>query len=142
LHVKDAGKRSPVSDEMLILLGLMGGALAFLIWMLFSVRVASPDREKAPIRGYCPICGHDLRKGEQMRSNQLQIGKAELRTFIRGCPFCLAGKGKRLCPVCKKKLSLSESAVAFSNPSEDKNRLSIRGCKKCYPQAYEGTSYD
>lgn len=130
-----------MTDEILILLGLMGGALAFLIWMLFSVMARSSSREKEPIRGYCPICGHDLRKGERMRSNQLQIGKTELRSFIKGCPFCLSGKGKRLCPVCKKKLSLSESAVAFSNPAEDRNRLTIRGCKKCYPQAYEGTSY-
>lgn len=127
---------------MLILLAVLGGMLAFLLWMLFSVRVNSPQRERLPIRGYCPVCGHDLRKGEQMRSNQLQLGKSEMRTFIKGCPFCLAGQGKRLCPVCKKKLSLKASCVAFSNPDEDATRLSIRGCKTCYPQAYEGTSYE
>lgn len=131
-----------MSGEILLLLGIMIAVIAFLLSLLFSPRPVTSSREKDPIRGYCPVCGHDLRKGERVRSNQMQIGASDLRTYIRGCPFCTgAGSRNRSCPVCKKRLQGEESVVAFSNPEADRNRLSIRGCKKCYPQGYDGSPY-
>ncbi|MBW7858930.1 MAG: hypothetical protein H3C43_11710 [Leptonema sp. (in: Bacteria)] len=142
MPLQPTSSRSVVSDGILFLLAFSAGAFAFLLWMLFSTKTNTPKREKDQIKGYCPICGHDLRKGERMQSNQLQIGKTELRTFISGCPFCLSGSGSgRKCPVCKRKLKQNETAVAFSNPELDKKRLEVRGCKKCYPQGYETTKY-
>lgn len=132
-----------MSDEILVLLGVMIAITAFLLSLLFSPRSRTSRPDSNPIRGYCPVCGHDLRKGERVRSNQMHIGRSDLRTYIRGCPFCLdTGRRARSCPVCKKGLYGEESVVAFSNPEADRNRLSIRGCKKCYPQGYDGSPYE
>lgn len=127
-----------MDDSFFILFGLILGAVAFLLWMMFQVDV-SDNRKKKEIRGYCPVCGHDLRSGERIRSNQVEIGKQELRTFIKGCPFCMPQTAvrKRVCPVCKKKVPKNETIVAFSNPEDDRKKLSIRGCKKCYERAFD-----
>jgi hypothetical protein len=122
-----------------ILFGLGLGLMAFLIWMLFPIR--NPKRAVAGdrIRGYCPICGQGLRKGERVRSSVTEIGNFEIRTTIKGCPYCLGelDKRSRSCPVCKKRLDRGDAILAISDPRVDKKRLSIRGCKQCYPQGFE-----
>lgn len=123
----------------LILFGMGLGVVAFLIWMLFPIGDKYKDQKKKNIRGHCPICGHELLKGERIRSDQIEIGKIEVRTYIKGCPFCMGiGSGrKRICPVCKKKVPQNESIMATSNPGDDRKKLRIKGCKQCWPQGFD-----
>ena len=122
--------------EYLILIGMALGLMAFLYWMLFPIGDRKNHENKDKIKGYCPICGQGLKKGERIRSSVMEIGDVEVQTIIKGCPYCLETGRKRNCPVCKKKLSREETIIAISNPKVDARRLSIRGCKKCYPQGF------
>jgi len=122
--------------EYLALFGMGLGLMAFLFWMLFPIGSRAEKEEKKIIRGYCPICGQGLQKGERIKSSITEIGDIEVQTIIKGCPFCLEGGRKRACPVCKKKLALDEAIIAISDPKIDSKKLSIRGCKKCYPQGF------
>ena len=109
--------------------------LALLFWMLIPVNTASAPEEKA--RSKCPICSHPLQKGERLRSDIMEIGDVEVHTRIKGCPFCYGGKNaKRSCPICKNLLEGEEAILAVSYPKIDSRKLSIRGCKKCYPQGF------
>ena len=126
-------------DGYFILFGIGLGLIAFLIWMLFPIadrRRRSKSKEKP--RGFCPICKHPLMKGERIRSDQTEIGDVELQTWIKGCPFCLAvgSRQKRVCPVCKKKLEKGKVILAVSNPRQDKHKLAIKGCERCFPQGF------
>lgn len=122
----------------LILFGCGIGILSFLFWMLFSLKDSNLRNEKDKIRGSCPICGQGLKKGERIRSNVTEIGDIEIQTHIKGCPYCMGsiGKRRRSCPVCKKKLKSDAMILAISDPRVDRKKLSIRGCKKCYPQGF------
>ncbi|MCS7204539.1 MAG: hypothetical protein NZ853_02460 [Leptospiraceae bacterium] len=124
--------------EVFILLGASLGLLSFLIWLIFDVKLKHEKKEKDQ-RGFCPICGHPLKKGERLRSNQVEIPKFEIRTFIKGCPYCLGvfDSRKRICPVCKSQLEKENTILAvsyFDNPK----KLIIKGCRKCYPEGYQG----
>lgn len=127
-----------MDTNYLVLFGLGLGLMAFLIWMLFPIGMRQRKATKDKIRGYCPICGAGLRKGERIRSSVVEIPRVEVRTTIKGCPYCLGplDKRKRLCPVCKTKLKQDEAILAVSNPEVDPKRLSIRGCKRCYPEGF------
>ena len=122
----------------LILFGCGVGLMAFLIWMLYPLHFR--EKREDAIQGYCPICTTGLRKksGEQLRSDQLEIGDYEVQTRIKGCPYCLGqlDKRKRRCPVCKKKLSIDDVILALSDPRVDRNKLVIRGCANCFPQGF------
>jgi len=120
----------------LVIFGLGLGLMAFLFWMLFPIGDRRIPDNSDKIKGYCPICAQGLRKGERIRSNVMEIGDVEVQTIIKGCPYCLTGSRKRACPVCKKKLAKDETIIAISDPKIDRNKLSIRGCKKCYPQGF------
>lgn len=124
-----------MDDNYLILFGIGMGILSFLLWMLFPISDQPGEVQEKP-RGYCPICGQGLKKGEKIRSSIVEIGDVEVQTTIKGCPHCLEGNARRKCPVCKKGLKKDEAIIAYSDPKEDKKRLSIRGCKKCFPQGF------
>jgi hypothetical protein len=121
----------------LALLIFIGISIALLFWMLFSLNIRSKTKVEEKPRAFCPICKNGLFSGQRIRSDVLEIGKTEVRTTLKGCQHCLDGNAKRLCPVCKKKLAKNEFIIAFSDPQVDKKRLSIRGCKTCYPQAFD-----
>ncbi len=125
--------------EYTLLFVLAAGLIAGLIWMLFPLRFAAePAPAEDRIRGYCPICGQGLRKGERIRSSVTEIGNVEIQTRIKGCPYCLGEKAKRKrsCPVCKTSLPEDQIILAISDPRVDKRKLAIRGCKNCYPQGF------
>lgn len=128
-----------MNNEILILLGILLGLFSFLLWFIIDIN----PKDKIfndHIRGYCPLCGHPLKKGERIRSDQIETPKVEIKTFIKGCPFCLTNKSeikKRKCPVCKNHLKTDETIVAISS-IDDPKKLSIKGCKKCYPEGYLG----
>lgn len=129
--------KNGMDDSYLILFGIGLGIISFLLWMLFPIgdRAGLNEKKEKP-RGFCPICGQGLQKGEKIRSSIMELGDVEVQTTIKGCPYCLEGNRSRQCPVCKKKLKKDESILAFSDPQNNKNRLAIRGCKKCYPQGF------
>lgn len=120
----------------LILFGIGIGLIAFLIWMLFPIGDRAQITEKP--RGFCPLCAHPLMKGERIRSDQLEIGDVEVQTRIKGCPYCMgtASRLKRNCPVCKKKVAKGEVILALADPRVDRLKLSIKGCKQCWPQGF------
>jgi hypothetical protein len=125
-----------MDNGQLIFLGAAFGILTFLFWMLFPLSDPVTKKDKKKTKGNCPVCKTPLLIGEKLKSSQVEIGDYEVQTTIKGCPHCLEGNTARTCPVCKKKLKKEEAIIAFSYPKEDKNRLSIRGCKHCYPQAF------
>jgi hypothetical protein len=125
-----------IETNHLVFFGAVIGVLSFLFWMLFPLSDPIHKTEKKKFRGSCPICKTPLLTGEKIRSSQLEIGDTEVHTTIKGCPHCLDGNLTRACPVCKKKLKKDEAIIAFSYPKEDKNRLSIKGCRHCFPQGF------
>ena len=120
------------------LFGLGVGLMAFLIWMLFPIGDRKRKDDKDKIRGTCPICAQPLYKGERLRSSQVEIGDIEVQTLMKGCLYCMGEKGKRKrsCPVCKKKLPIGDAVLAIADPRVDRYKLSVRGCKNCYPQGF------
>ncbi len=123
----------------LILFGVGLGVIAFLLWMLFPISDRYNKEPKKDVRGKCPLCGHELLKGERIRSNQVEIGEVEVRTYIKGCPYCMAtgSRLKRTCPVCKKNVESDQSIMAVSDPRADRKKLGIKGCKNCWPQGFD-----
>jgi hypothetical protein len=128
-----------MDPAFLILFGLGLALMAFLIWMLFPLRDRfDRTEEKEKPRGKCPLCDQILFKGERLRSSVTEIGNVEVQTRIKGCPYCMGEKGnrKRACPVCKKKIAPDEVVLALADPRVDRLKLSVRGCKNCYPQGF------
>lgn len=126
-------------NEILVLLGVLLGILSFLIWFIVDIKIGDQNKHKG-IKGYCPICGHPLKQGERIRSEQIETPKVEIKTFIKGCPYCLSVKSdkkNRRCPVCKNSLKTDQTILATST-FEDPKKLSIKGCRKCYPEGYMG----
>lgn len=125
-----------MDDGYLVLFGVGLGLIAVLIWMLFPIRDRRTPEEKP--RGFCPLCKHPLMKGERVRSDQTEIGNVEVQTRIKGCPYCLASgaRSKRHCPVCKKDVPVGEVILALADPRVDRLKLSIKGCKQCFPQGF------
>lgn len=118
------------------ILGLSVGFLSFLLWLLFDIQIKNKtqDQEK---KGYCPICNHILHKGEKIKSEQVEIPKVEIKTFIKGCLYCLNGSEKRRCPICKRELKKNQTVLAISYFNDPK-KLAIKGCKKCFSQGFTG----
>ncbi len=123
------------SDGYLVLFGLGLALIAVLLWMLFKIGTSSDEEEKP--KGFCPLCKHPLMKGERIRSDQTEIGEVEVQTRIKGCPYCMGlSNRKRQCPVCKNKVAKDEVILALSDPRVDRLKLSIKGCKQCWPQGF------
>lgn len=127
-----------MDNGYLILFGLGLGLLAVLLWMLLPIGAGPPEPPPKKSKGYCPICAQGLYAGERIRSDVTEIGDIEVQTKIKGCPYCMGvlGNRKRACPVCKRKLPAGEVILAIADPRVDRRKLSIRGCRECYPQGF------
>ncbi|MBX7056962.1 MAG: hypothetical protein K1X75_02775 [Leptospirales bacterium] len=126
-----------MEDGYLILIGLTLGLAILLIWMLLPLRSRRQAPEEKP-RGFCPLCKHPLMKGERVRSDQTEIGNIEVQTRIKGCPFCMgpSNRRKRSCPVCQRPVAQDEVILALADPRVDRLKLSIKGCRQCFPQGF------
>ena len=122
-----------------MLFGIGLGLLAFLFWMLFPIgdRKRAAEKKEKP-KGICPLCKQTLYAGERIRSDQLENGDVEVQTRIKGCPYCMGPTQRRArnCPVCKTKVEKDEVILAISDPRVDRLKLSIKGCKACWPQGF------
>ncbi|MFN3603705.1 MAG: hypothetical protein ACK4UJ_03215 [Leptonema sp. (in: bacteria)] len=125
-----------MSTSAFVILGLALGILSFLFWLAIDLQFKNTSYKQEK-KGYCPICNHILLKGEKIRSDQLETPKVEIKTFIKGCPYCLEKNEKRICPICKRKLNKNQTILAVAN-FDDPTKLSIKGCKQCYSQGYMG----
>lgn len=124
-----------MDDGYLILFGIGLGMLALLVWMLFPLGDRAKKEEKP--RGFCPLCKAPLMKGERVRSDQMEIGDYEVQTRIKGCLYCMgASRRARNCPVCKRKVPKGDVILALADPRVDRLKLSIKGCKQCFPQGF------
>lgn len=125
-----------MSNSLLLLFPVGAILIGITLWMLWNLRLSNEETPEEKLRP-CPLCGHLLRKGERVRSSVTEIGDVEVRTYIKGCPFCLEGrKEKRTCPVCRNELESDMNVLAVSDPRVDKKRLRIKGCPRCYPQGF------
>ncbi|MBE7438374.1 MAG: hypothetical protein HS115_07980 [Spirochaetales bacterium] len=128
-----------MDTNYLYLIGALAGICAFLFWMLFPIQSAVQKPAEVRKKPRCPLCHTELEKGEKLRSSVMELGNVEVRTTIKGCPYCLTEKKprKRTCPVCRAVLSQAQALVAYSDPRQDRKSLSMRGCSLCYPQGFE-----
>jgi len=128
-----------MDTNYLYLLGALAGLCAFLFWMLFPLEAARVAGEAPRKKPRCPLCHTELERGEKLRSSVMELGNVEVRTTIKGCPYCLGEKTrrKRTCPVCRAELNQNQALVAYSDPRQDRKSLAMRGCSLCYPQGFE-----
>lgn len=123
-----------MSSEILVILGISLSIISFLLWLIFDIQIKNKTKEQ---KGHCPICRHILFKGEKIKSEQIETPKVEIKTFIKGCYYCLTKNEKRSCPICKKNLEKNQTVLAISY-FDDPKKLNIKGCKNCFPQGYYG----
>ena len=128
-----------LSTEHILLFAFCLLMLSLLIWMLFPISFSTPPiSKKEKPKSQCPLCKHDLYPGEKVRSNQTEIGNIEVQTRIKGCIYCIAPENKlpRRCPICKQDVPKDEMVLATSDPRVDRLKMSIKGCRKCFPQGF------
>ncbi len=130
-----------LQTEHLFLIFLCLLIVILLIAMLLPIHFStttSPKKNTEKPKGHCPICKHALYSGEKVRSNQEEIGNIEVRTRIKGCIYCIDLKNqlRRQCPICEKNISIGEFVLAISDPRTNRLKLSIKGCRQCFPQGF------
>ena len=82
----------------------------------------------------CPVCSTKLVSGDLVRTiafPSITGGKDRLM-HIRGCVFCIEGKIKRSCPVCRKSLYVEDILVArMFDRSFRRSHVHVLGCSQC-----------
>ena len=109
--------------------------------------------ERKPKLSVCPLCGSRLAAGERLRTVLYRSGTSgafepgtrtgegrrgdERIVHIHGCPYCLGEKGaarpKRVCPVCRRKLSVDDYLLGWKGRDGEKSTVRITGCSRCRP---------
>lgn len=82
----------------------------------------------------CPLCGIELRAGENVKSAVFPGGFGRM-THIFGCPFCYPANAehRRRCPACRKEIAPEGYVIArlFEKPgSKHVHVLGCTGCRK------------
>ncbi len=96
-----------------------------------------PPKNSAP----CPVCRSMLGEGEKVYSTARRLSDKEKLLHISGCPRCLYGDARRVCPVCGAELTRDEILAAkmdvgagggsvVTNGSTV-GRVKIFGCSRC-----------
>jgi predicted nucleic acid-binding Zn ribbon protein len=90
------------------------------------------DGSPAPAKKhYCPVCGTELKLGEQIKSTTFSLQSSERIIYIRGCRYCVTGGVSRGCPVCHKQLQMDETLIARMSKTDVGNAVRILGCPQC-----------
>jgi hypothetical protein len=80
----------------------------------------------------CPVCSIRLVHGERVKSSAFPAsGKAGRIMHINGCPYCLNGERRRVCPVCGKPLNNDEILIARLFDKPGRSHVHVLGCSKC-----------
>jgi len=56
-----------MSNDTIIIIGILIGILSFLLWFIFDINIKNQSKEDK-IRGYCPLCGHQLKKSYKKKA--------------------------------------------------------------------------
>lgn len=98
-----------------------------------SIEVDLPDENTQKKRVPCILCGAQLEKGENLKSEEYK-GEKESLVYIRGCPYCTGTKDsrKRTCPVCHDEVPMDQYLVArmWIKPG-GKRHVHVSGCTAC-----------
>jgi hypothetical protein len=92
-----------------------------------------PDREgEAGAPRTCPVCSIKLLNGERVKSSAYPaMGKTDRLMNIFGCPYCLEGQRRRVCPVCGKTLTPEEFLIARLFDKPGRSHVHVLGCTLC-----------
>jgi hypothetical protein len=76
-----------------------------------------------------------------VKSVATRLANGDKLLHISGCPHCLYGEERRMCPVCSAELTRDEILVAKMTISVGstggKNNVRIFGCSRCGGKAAE-----
>jgi hypothetical protein len=81
----------------------------------------------------CPVCSAKLENGERVKSAAFPSFNGEERLMhISGCPYCLEGDRRRVCPVCNAVLREDEYLVArLYEKKKQRPHVHVLGCSRC-----------
>jgi hypothetical protein len=80
----------------------------------------------------CPVCSIRLIHGERVKSSAFpDTGKTDRLMYINGCPYCLNGERRRVCPVCGELLDNNETLIARIFDKPGRSHVHVLGCNKC-----------
>jgi hypothetical protein len=80
----------------------------------------------------CPVCSIKLLNGERVKSSAYPArGKLDRLMNIFGCPYCLEGQRRRVCPVCGKTLKIDEFLIARLFDKPGRSHVHVLGCTNC-----------
>jgi hypothetical protein len=93
----------------------------------------APDLEgEAGAPRTCPVCSIKLLNGERVKSSAYPaMGKTDRLMNIFGCPYCLEGQRRRVCPVCGKTLKIEEFLIARLFDKPGRSHVHVLGCTNC-----------
>jgi hypothetical protein len=78
------------------------------------------------------VCAVLFERGETVASKIFPpTAKNERLLHITGCPHCLNGGRRRLCPVCGAELALDEYLSARVYPQRGRPHVHVVGCTHC-----------
>lgn len=121
----------------------LGISIIFILILLFCViksyqkKKLKTEKSKSLKPVKCPLCCVELYIGENIISKVYRpMNVPDQLMTIWGCPHCYpkceAGL-KRICPVCHKSVSQSQSLTArLFNKSVGKKHVHIIGCSNCH----------
>lgn len=74
---------------MMLAFGLVGITLLIIVIVLWKTSVNVAAKE-APMMRACPICGHELKIGENILAERTGVAReGRERIMIKGCGYCL-----------------------------------------------------
>lgn len=127
-------------DIEVIFLLLLVPLLGFLLSLYFIFRPASKKEKKnsqqtqikQESKRSCPLCHHDLKKGEQVHSH-IFPGKPDRIMHIFGCPYCYQKEDawQRRCPRCNQFLKAEDHVIARFFEKSGRSHVHILGCPDC-----------
>jgi len=99
------------------------------------LKQAAAEKKPAP----CPLCSSLLKAGERVKSSATPLANGAKLLRISGCPHCLYGEEKRICPICFAELTKDEILAAKMTLKNGTNNVKIFGCSRCGGIAAEWT---
>jgi hypothetical protein len=114
-----------------LLFGHFSPLFPYLLWTRKKTLLNEPDKMKV-----CPLCSMGMLKGELVQTTAFPTSTSGIGTdrlmHIKGCVGCLKNNLPRKCPVCGKKLSITDYLVSrMFERRHHKNHVHVLGCSVC-----------